>query len=328
MRNITTLLIALMLVTVNSASLAAKPRKSKAPSVKIQRASRAVTQIQEQPEKRKNLKKSKKDAKAAKQKPQKAATQKTQGKSKEGIKKSAQPKTKKSKNTAREKEEAQKLKAVVKEWQQCKKDMEPLQLKDLVEENHRLKTQNRKLEINVQELALKLKTSEDKVRTSEQDVIQLTRLENELDTLRKAAINIGDAPIDLEDLPADSYRVDQATGQVFINGVLDDRYGVDQETGKPFIKGILFKVQISASKELDLSHVLVDDSHHKNLEQEKADGLNKYTMGHFRNYWEADKLKKGLRSMGIRRAWIVPYKDGKRVLLKEVLNTVIDKKKK
>lgn len=320
MRNITALLIALMLTTANSASLAAKPRKSKAPSAKIQKALRAGTQIKEEPAKRKNLKKSKKDATPAKPK--------THGKSKEGIKKSARPKTKKSKNTAKEKQEAQELKEVVKEWQQRKKDMEPLQLKDLVEENHRLKAQNHKLEINVQELALKLKTSEDKVRTSEQHVIQLTRLKNELDTLRKAAIHIGDAPIDLEDLPADSYRVDQATGQVFINGVLDDRYGVDQKTGKPFIKGILFKVQISASQELDLSDVLVDDSHHKNLEQEKADGLNKYTMGHFRNYWGADKLKKGLRSMGIRGAWIVPYQDGERVLLKEVLSTVIDKKKK
>jgi hypothetical protein len=31
--------------------------------------------------------------------------------------------------------------------------------------------------------------------------------------------------------------------------------------------------------------------------------------------------------MGIQLAWIVPYKDGNRVLLKEVLPEVMDKKK-
>ena len=229
------------------------------------------------------------------------------------AKKAATKKTKEESKAA-----AQKLKAEVKEWQKRKKDMEPLQLKDLVEENHRLKTQNRKLEINLQELEVKLKTSEEKSA-------QLAKLQNEIDTLQKAAVSASSPPRDLEDLPGGSYMVDEATGQVLINGVPDNRYGVD--TGKPFIKGVIFKVQLSADKDLDLSDVLVDDSHHKNLEQEKAAGLNKYTIGHFRNYWEADKLKKGLRKMGVRWAWIVPYKDGKRVLLKEVLSTVIKKKK-
>ena len=233
-------------------------------------------------------------------------------------KKATKTEAKKSKKES--KAEAQKLKSEVQEWQKRKKDMEPLQLKDLVEENHRLKTQNRKLDINVQELEVKLKTSEEKSA-------QLAKLQNKIDTLKKAAVSASSPPRDLEDLPAGSYMLDEATGQVLINGVPDNRYGVDKKDGKPFIKGVIFKVQVSADKDLDLSDVLVDDSHHKNLEQEKAAGLNKYTIGHFRNYWEADKLKKGLRKMGVRWAWIVPYKDGKRVLLKEVLSTVIEKKK-
>jgi hypothetical protein len=132
---------------------------------------------------------------------------------------------------------------------------------------------------------------------------------------------------DLSELPPGSYSVDVATGQVYIGGIVDERYGVDPETGKPFIRGILFKVQIGAKNDLDLHDVLVDEVNHQNLEQEGGQNLYKYTIGHFRNYWAADKLKKGLRTMGIELAWIVPYKDGKRVLLKEVLKTVLEQKK-
>jgi hypothetical protein len=197
--------------------------------------------------------------------------------------------------------------------------MDPLQLKDLIEENHRLKTKKRELETYIQELELRIKVQEQKTE-------QLTKFHAEQERLYIAGT--GNTPRDIEDLAPGSYTVDQATGQVFIDGILDNRYGVDKETGKPFIKGIIFKVQVSADKDIDLSDVLSDDSHHTTLEQEKADNLNKYTMGHFRNYWEADKLKKGLRQMGVRWAWIVPYKDGKRVLLKEVLDVVISAKKK
>ena len=48
----------------------------------------------------------------------------------------------------------------------------------------------------------------------------------------------------------------------------------------------------------------------------------RYTLGEFRDYWEADKFKKYLREMGVKDAWIVPYKDGKRVPIKDVLEGV------
>lgn len=217
------------------------------------------------------------------------------------------------------KEKVNQQKSEVREWKQRKNDMEPLQLKDLIEENHRLKMQKRDLDTYIKELELHIKLQQQKTE-------QLSKLHAEKERLYIAGA--GSTPRELEDLTPGSYRVDVEKGQVFIDGVLDNRYGVDKQTGKPYIKGIIFKVQVSATKDIDLSDVLVDDSHHINLEQEKVDDLNKYTIGHFRNYWEADKLKKGLRKMGVRWAWIVPYKDGKRVLLKEVLDTVIKAKKK
>jgi len=46
-------------------------------------------------------------------------------------------------------------------------------------------------------------------------------------------------------------------------------------------------------------------------------------IGIFRNYWEADTFKKYLREMGVKDAWIVPYRDGIRVEIKDVLDLVV-----
>ena len=77
--------------------------------------------------------------------------------------------------------------------------------------------------------------------------------------------------------------------------------------------GVIFKVQIGAYKEIDLS----DDST-STFGAEKG-FLNKYTIGVFKDYWEADTFKKYIREMGIKDAFIVSYRDGKRVNISEVL---------
>jgi hypothetical protein len=245
----------------------------------------------------------------ARPKKDKTQTQQTSSQANKSSKVDAKAAKQKSKN------EKEKLKKEAKEWEERKKAMTPLQLKDLIEENHQLRVRNEKLDITIKELQIKL-----------QETIESAQRQANLQNSPQAQGNL--AFRDLSELPAGSYTIDKATGKVLIGGVVDERYGVDPETGLPFIKGIIFKVQIGARRDLDLKDVLIDEVYHENLEQEKEDGLYKYTIGHFRNYWEADKLKKGLRIMGIQLAWIVPYKDGKRVLLKEVLSTVIEQKDK
>jgi hypothetical protein len=308
MKNKIALIIALVLTIASSPLVSAKTAPKKSLIKKVSK------------EEVKKLKLPKKTQEKSKQ----ASKQEATNKSSKAAKNAKEPTNKsskaaKAKNAKEAKAEAHQLKAEIKEWDQKKKHMDPLQLKDLIEENHRLKTQKRDLDTYIQELELRIKVQEQKTE-------QLIKLHAENERLYIAGA--GNTPRELEDLIPGSYTIDQANGQVFIDGVLDNRYGVDKATGRPFIKGIIFKVQVSADKDIDLSDVLVDDSHHTNLEQEKADDLNKYTIGHFRNYWEANKLKKGLRKMGVRWAWIVPYKDGKRVLLKEVLDTVISSAKK
>ncbi len=80
--------------------------------------------------------------------------------------------------------------------------------------------------------------------------------------------------------------------------------------------GVVFKVQIGAYKKIDLSKYK-DSSANFNAETEGE--LNKYTIGVFKDYWEADTFKKYLRAMGVKDAWIVSYRDGTRVPIKDVL---------
>ena len=88
-----------------------------------------------------------------------------------------------------------------------------------------------------------------------------------------------------------------------------------------FSKGVIFKVQIGAFKKKELSNYF---DNNPNFGGEAANGgEQKITIGIFRDYWEADTFKKYMRDMGVKDAWIVPYKDGVRVEIKDVLEGVV-----
>lgn len=81
-------------------------------------------------------------------------------------------------------------------------------------------------------------------------------------------------------------------------------------------QGLIFRVQIGAYQNQDLSNY---DTSENFTEESNGSGTQLYTLGNFRDYWEADKFKKYLRAMGVKDAWIVPYRDGGRVPIKDVL---------
>ena len=85
--------------------------------------------------------------------------------------------------------------------------------------------------------------------------------------------------------------------------------------------GVVFKVQIGAFRNKDLSKYFENNENFGGETDE--DGVQKITLGMFRDYWEADTFKKYLREMGVNDAWIVPYKDGTRVAMKDVLEGVV-----
>jgi len=94
-----------------------------------------------------------------------------------------------------------------------------------------------------------------------------------------------------------------------------------------FSKGVVFKVQVGAFKNKDLSKYF---DNNPNFGGEAADKDSaepqRITIGIFRDYWEADTFKKYMRDMGVKDAWIVPYKDGTRVEIKDVLEGVTAEK--
>ena len=87
-------------------------------------------------------------------------------------------------------------------------------------------------------------------------------------------------------------------------------------SGAPkMVEGLVYKVQIGAFRNKDLSKYF--DNHPNFGGEVDADGTQKFTIGQFRKYWEADTFKKYLREMGVKDAWIVAYRDGKRISMKE-----------
>ena len=89
------------------------------------------------------------------------------------------------------------------------------------------------------------------------------------------------------------------------------------------VAGLVFKVQIGAFNE-DKGLTEYAENQKNFAEDKTEEAYTKYTLGVFRDYWEADKFKKYLRTMGVKQAWIVSYKDGTRVPIKDVLEGIIE----
>jgi hypothetical protein len=90
-----------------------------------------------------------------------------------------------------------------------------------------------------------------------------------------------------------------------------------------FSKGVIFKVQVGAFKNKDLAKYF-DNNPNFGGEAAGKDAADpqRITIGIFRDYWEADTFKKYMRDMGVKDAWIVPYRDGARVDIKDVMDAV------
>lgn len=93
-----------------------------------------------------------------------------------------------------------------------------------------------------------------------------------------------------------------------------------------FSRGVVFRVQVGAFKNKNLQKYF---DNNPNFGGEARDGEpQRITIGIFRDYWEADQFKKYMREMGVKDAWIVPYRDGQRTDIKEVLESVVTERPK
>ncbi len=173
-----------------------------------------------------------------------------------------------------------------KEWKKRVKKLSPEQYKALLDENSALKDQIRTLKQDANGVDSQIAEKDQQISDYQG---QLASLRSELESAKSQA-------------SAAARQQAQASAS----------------TGNQ--NGVVFKVQIGAFKHKDLSQYLDKGGE---FQGEDADGLKKYTLGIFRDYWEADTFKKYLREMGVKDAWIVSFKDGQRVPVKDVLEGVI-----
>lgn len=80
--------------------------------------------------------------------------------------------------------------------------------------------------------------------------------------------------------------------------------------------GLYFTIQIGAYKRDNLQ-ILSQKAQGQTIMTEKAEGLNKYLIGLFDHYEEAKTKMTELLALGLPEAWVVAYKDGQRIPLKD-----------
>ncbi|QDH78683.1 SPOR domain-containing protein [Echinicola soli] len=126
-----------------------------------------------------------------------------------------------------------------------------------------------------------------------------------------------------EDLAIKQNKIEQGEDENV--AMTDNEASVTAPSSKPVTsewgKGVVFRVQIGALTEEEYQKEIPSGF---SLDVEHKGDLKRMLVGHYRDYDEADSFKKLMRKLGIRTAWIVPYKDGKRVPLKEVLGEVVN----
>lgn len=183
---------------------------------------------------------------------------------------------------------AQLSKQEKKEWKKQMKELDVESFKKLVEEKESLQSQVASL--NSQVSSLQSRTNE-KTAEAERLTGQLKDMQNQLAEAQAAS-----------QAKLEANTID-ATGK-----------------GTRVVPGVAFKVQIGAFRNKNLSKYFENNG---SFDGEVDNSQQRYTLGVFTDYWDADKFKKYLREMGVKDAWIVAYKDGQRVPLKDVLEGVI-----
>ena len=79
--------------------------------------------------------------------------------------------------------------------------------------------------------------------------------------------------------------------------------------------GVWFRVQIGAYEKEQLNAGQLNSD---KLSVEGGD-LQRIVLGHYRNYDEAQQMRDSLRKLGLKDAWIVSYKDGRRIPIEDAL---------
>lgn len=147
-------------------------------------------------------------------------------------------------------------------------------------------------------------------------------LSNAKNQLADAKSKMSDKDANISDLQDENARMKSQVAAAN-SSAQEARNALNSKPSEPApmsMEGVVFKVQVGAFAKKDMANFFENNPM---FSGENEEGLQKITLGFFRDYWEADTFKKHLREMGVKDAWIVPYKDGQRVAIKDVLEGVI-----
>lgn len=145
---------------------------------------------------------------------------------------------------------------------------------------------------------------------------QLNQLKRENSALKKQNLALQENKTDFSDeMKQKDDQIAQLQAQMdSVKSMVDNNVS---STGEDYTQGIVYKVQIGAFKNKSLNKYIKEGG---GIWEEDADGMKKYTIAYFRDYWEADTFKKYMREMGVKDAWIVAYENNQRKDVKEVLD--------
>jgi len=177
----------------------------------------------------------------------------------------------------------------MKEWKKRKKKMSSEDFKQLMEEQVQLKGTAAGAASDIESLENQVATKDGQIGDLQK---QVTRMQAAYQSAQRELDNLQ------QNMPT------------------QPAYNPELINGEDFSKGVVFKVQVGAFRKVDLEKYAETS---KDFSQEEGEELRKYIIGNFRNYEDANVLKRYLREMGVDDAWIVPYRDGQRVPLKEVV---------
>ena len=173
----------------------------------------------------------------------------------------------------------------IKRWKRIAKDYKknPAALKELTEERQRYKQESEQLQSQLRDLQSQQGQEDSQLAQKEQEIMDLNnQLLNAQSTIQQLREQIASTPT----TPAQ-----------------DD-----------MMSGLVFRVQIGAYQKTRISTSLATDDAMK-LEDEG--GLQKILVGQFRDYQQAVELKDYMVKIGVKDAWVVPFRDGIRISLEE-----------
>lgn len=179
----------------------------------------------------------------------------------------------------------------LKEWKKTAKEYQrnPQALISLTSERDRLRTENADLQTRINSVQSQQLEWENRI----------TQLENENKLLLS---DLQNAQESIRQLTQDKAMLAEKTATAA------------KQPAAP--TGLVYRIQIGAFKKNRVEESLATSDE---MKLEDADGMQKVMVGLFTNYEDAKQLMNSLKKMGVKGAWIVPYRDGQRISLKEAL---------